>query len=212
MMLCTLSDLKTYLGISSSDFDNKLTLIIKQVSSQIQNYVGYSLERTENTDEVHSVNNEQLLLLDNQPIQSVSEVTMNGAEVTDYKLIPKYSKVGMLYRGIGWCGNFYTRGMTYDVVSGYYEIEVSYISGYYLPNDEDYTEGASDSLPYDILSACLIACAESWNITQNKAEGIKSYSEGGISTTFTDSGSMADCGLSDKVCSMLVDYKRQAIA
>jgi len=211
-MLCTLSDLKTYLGISGDTQDAKLTMLIKMVSSQIEAYIGYSLSRKTNTEEVHSVNNEQLLLLDNQPIQSVTEVTIGGAEVTDYKLIPKYSKVGMLYRGLGWCGAYYTRGMTYDVVSGKYEIEVSYISGYYLPSDEGYVEGASDSLPYDILSACLVACSELWNVKQNGAEGIKSYSEGGISTTFTDTGSMADCGLSDKVCSMLVDYKRQAVA
>jgi hypothetical protein len=46
----------------------------------------------------------------------------------------------------------------------------------------------------------------------NNAEGIKSYSEGGQSTTFADGGTMADCGLSAKICSMLVDYRRQAVA
>ena len=82
-------------------------------------------------------------------------------------------------------------------------------------NTYRYTEGAEDSLPYDIMSACLVACSELYNLKLNKAEGIKSYSEGGISTTFGDSGSfgsMADCGLSAKVCSMLVDYRRQAVA
>lgn len=211
-MLCTLAMLKTFLGISTESYDDELTLMIKMVSSQIENYLGYSLSRAENVDEVHNVNNEQVLLLDNQPVQSVSEVTIGDVSVTDYLLLPKYSKVGMLYRGAGWCGNYYTRGMTYDPVSGFYEIKVSYISGYYLPNDDGYTEGDSSSLPFDIITACLTACSEAWNIKQNKADGIKSYSEGGISTTFTDSGSMADCGLSDKVCAMLVDYKRQAVA
>lgn len=212
MMLCTLETLKSYLGITNESRDAELTLLIKIASSQIESYIGYTLSRAENVEEVHSVNNEQLLLLDCQPVQSVSEVTIGGTAITDYKLIPKYTKAGMLYRGIGWCGPYYTRGMTYDPVSGYYDIKVSYISGYYLPGDESYTEGASDSLPYDIMAACLMACTEAWNLKQNKAEGIKSYSEGGISTTFADSGSMADCGLSDKVCAMLVDYKRQAVA
>ena len=62
------------------------------------------------------------------------------------------------------------------------------------------------------MSACILACAESYNIKLNNAEGIKSYSEGGQSTTFADSGTMADCGLSAKICSMLVDYRRQAVA
>ena len=179
-MLCTLETLKTYMGIDSEDFDEKLTLLIKMVSAQIENYLGYPVARAVNVGEVHSVNNEQLLLLDCQPIQSVENVRIGGVEIDDYKLIPKYSKVGMLYRGIGWCGGYYTRGMTYDVVSGVYEIEIDYTSGWYLPGDEGYTEGSADSLPFDILSACLVACSELWNLKQNNAEGIKSYSEGGM--------------------------------
>ena len=214
MMLCTLADLKTYLGITGDTQNDLLNMLIKQNSAMIENYLGYPLARKENS-EVHNVNNNQLLLLDNQPIQSVSKVTIGDIEITDYKLIPKYSKGGILYRGLGWCGTYYTRGMTYDPVSGVYEIEVDYISGYYLPGDQGYTEGAEDSLPYDIVSACLIACAEAYNIKMNNAEGITSYSEGGQSTTFGDSGAsgtMADCGLSGKVCSMLIDYRKQAVA
>ena len=212
MMLCTLASLKTYLGITTNESDSVLEMLIKQNSSMIENYLNYSLARKVNNAEVHSVNNEQLLLLDNQPIQSVSAVTIGGMAIDDFKVIPKYASVGMLYRGLGWCGQYYTRGMTYDIVSGVYEIEVSYISGYYLPNDEGYSEGASDSLPYDIMTACIIACAEEWNVKVNNAEGIKSYSEGGQSTTFLDNGTMADSGLSKKVCSMLESYKRQAVA
>ena len=211
MMLCTLASLKTYLGITGDTQNDFLTMLIKQNSAMIENYLGYPLQRKENS-EVHNVNNDQLLILDCQPIQSVSEVKIGGQEIDDYRIIPKYSKTGMLYRGLGWCGEYYTRGMTYDIVSGVYEIEVEYISGYYLPGDEGYTEGAEDSLPYDIMSACILACAESYNIKLNNAEGIKSYSEGGQSTTFADGGTMADCGLSAKICSMLVDYRRQAVA
>lgn len=212
MMLCTLASLKTYLGITNTDNDDILTMLIKQNSAMIENYLNYSLARKENDAEVHSVNNEQLLLLDNQPIQSVSAVSIGGMSIDDFKLIPKYANAGMLYRGLGWCGEYYTRGMSYDAFAGVYEIEVSYISGYYLPGDTGYTEGASDSLPYDIMTACIIACAEEWNVKINNAEGIKSYSEGGQSTTFLDNGTMADSGLSRKVCSMLESYKRQAVA
>lgn len=211
MMLCTLASLKTYLGITGDTQNSFLEMLIKQNSAMIENYLGYPLQRKENS-EVHNVNNDQLLILDCQPIQSVSKVEIGDQEIDDYRIIPKYSKTGMLYRGLGWCGQYYTRGMTYDIVSGVYEIEVSYISGYYLPNDEGYVEGASDSLPYDIVTACILACAEEWNVKVNNAEGIKSYSEGGQSTTFLDNGTMADSGLSRKVCSMLESYKRQAVA
>lgn len=211
MMLCTLASLKTYLGITVATQDDLLTMLIKQASAQIENYVGYSLSRSENT-EVQNVNNNQLLILDKQPIQSVSKVTIGDMEITDYKILPKYAKTGMLYRGLGWCGPYYTRGMTYDAVAGVYDIEVQYVSGYYLPSDAGYVEGASDSLPYDITSACILACAEAYNTKMNRAEGIKSYSEGGISTTFQDVVSKIDCGLSAKVCSMLEDYRKQVVA
>lgn len=211
MMLCTLASLKTYLGIAVATQDDLLTMLIKQASAQIENYVGYSLSRSENT-EVQNVNNNQLLILDKQPIQSVSKVTIGDMEITDYKILPKYAKTGMLYRGLGWCGPYYTRGMTYDAVAGVYDIEVQYVSGYYLPSDEGYVEGADDSLPYDIVSACILACAEAYNTKMNRAEGIKSYSEGGISTTFHDVTSKIDCGLSAKVCSMLEDYRKQVVA
>lgn len=212
MMLCSLATVKTYLGITDTSKDDLLTLMIKQISSQIENYLGYSLSRKENT-ELHSVNNEQLLLLDNQPIQSVESVKVKETEITDFKLIEKYTKVGMLYRGLGWCGDVYTRGMTYDVVSGYYEIEVKYTSGYYLPNDTGYVEGNPASLPFEIMSACLMGVSELFNVRMNGAEGIKAHSEGGISDTFGSAdGGSSDCGLSAKVCGMLVDYRRQAIA
>lgn len=212
MMLCSLSLVKTYLGITDTGKDDLLTLMIKQISSQIENYLGYELARKEN-EELHSVNNEQLLLLDNQPIQTVESVKIKDTSITDYKIIDKYAKVGMLYRGIGWCGDYYTRGMTYDVVSGVYEIEVKYTSGYYLPGEQNYTEGSADSLPYDIMSACLMGVSELYNVRMNGAEGIKAHSEGGISDTFGSAdGGASDCGLSAKVCGMLVDYKRQAIA
>lgn len=212
MMLCTLAMLKTYLGITGDTQNDFLTLLIKQISSQIENYLGYQLARCENT-ELHNVNNEQLLLLDLQPIQSVSSVKIGETVIDDYKVLPKYAKVGMLYRGKGWCGDYYTRGnMTYDVMSGVYEIEVEYVSGYYLPSEEGYVEGETESLPFDIISACLVACSELYNLKANKGEGLKSYSEGGISMSFGDTTTMADCGLSAKVCSMLTDYKRQAVA
>lgn len=212
MTLCSLSDVKTMLGISSDDTSNdaKLNLMIKQVSAKIEAYLGYKLAMSEYTDELHSVNNDQLLQLNALPIRSVSSVTANGGAITDYMVIPKYAKIGMLYRGNGWTGNVYVQGFEYDYVSGAWEITVTYTAGYYLPGDENYVEGAEDSLPYDIVTACISAVCIDWNYEVNKAKGMKSHSEGGISDSFGDDATSSD--LSDSVKKMLSKYCFYGIA
>lgn len=214
MMLCTLQMVKDYLGITDNSQDTKLNLMIKQASSLIEGFVGYSLERKVHTEEVHNVNNMQLIQLDNQPIQFVQEVKINGTVNTEWKRIPKYDRMGMLYKGNGWVGSCYVRGMANDIVAGAYVIEVTYASGYYLPDSENYEEGESDSLPFEFISACLETVSEMYNVRMNNAEGIKQHSEGGISTTFAgaDSSLMGENGLSKKVCDILADFKRYGVA
>lgn len=214
MILCSLTMVKNYLGITGTEKDDLINILIKKASALINGYVGYSLERKNYIDELHNVNFNQLIQLDNQPIQKINSVKINGVEITDYKLIPKYAQIGMLYRGNGWKGGVYTRGLEDDIVSGEYSITVDYEAGYYLPGDENYVEGNADSLPFDIVSACLETVTQMYIARSNNAEGIKSYSEGGISTTYTngDSALMGENGLSKMVVEMLFDYKKWGVA
>lgn len=205
-MLCTLSDVKTLLNISADDMtqDEKLSLLIKIYSAKIEAYLGYTLTRGEYTEELHSVNNRQLLQLNHLPIQSVTEVTANGSVIDDYKILPEYSRWGLLYRGDGWTGAYYTRGFTQDVVSGAWEIEATYTAGYYLPSDEGYVEGADDSLPYDISSVCAELVVLKYNYDKMGAVGLKSHHEGNISDTFGDASS--DVGLTASAMRALDKY------
>lgn len=197
MALCSLSDVKVMLNISASDtsLDDKLNLLIKQVSAQIESYLGYKLARKDYTEELHAVNCRQLLSLNHFPIQSVTSVTHNGEEVTDYLVIDEYSKWGRLYRKFGWCGSLITQGFEQDVVSGAYDYLVSYTAGYYLPGDTEYVEGADDSLPYDISVACANMVVLKYNYDAQGATGLKAHSEGNISDTYDDGAS--DIGLSE---------------
>ena len=72
-MLCKLSDVKTILGISQQDTtkDAKLTLMIKGVSAQIENYIGYKLGYGTYTEELHNVNSRQLIQLNHFPLREV---------------------------------------------------------------------------------------------------------------------------------------------
>lgn len=206
MALCSLSDVKVMLNISASDtsLDDKLNLLIKQVSAQIESYLGYKLARKEYTEELHAVNCRQLLSLNHFPIQNVASVTHDGEAVTDYKIIPEYSKWGRLYREFGWSGKLITQGFEYDVVSGAYDYLVSYTAGYYLPGDTDYVEGDSESLPYDISVACANMVVLKYNYDAQGATGLKAHSEGNISDTYGDGAS--DIGLSESCKLALKKY------
>ena len=211
-MLCSLDDVKTILGISLDDTskDAKLTLYIKSASAEIESFLGYFLGYGDYTEELHNVNNRQLLQLNHFPLRSVTEVTANGNVIDDYKIIPEYARWGRLYRGNGWIGNVYTRGFTHDVVAGAWDIKVSYSAGYYLPGDENYVEGAEGSLPYDIVSACMQMVQLRYSYDINGAIGVKSHHEGNISDTFGD-GSCDTC-LTDGIKNLLSKYVWYGVA
>ena len=209
-MLCTIEDVKVFLGITDKTQDAKLTLMIKAVSSQVQSYLGYKLAMSDYTEELHSVNNRQLIQLNALPLRSVASVTVNGGEIDDYKIIPEYARWGQLYRGNGWSGAVYTRGFTHDVVAGAWEIKVSYRAGYYLPGDENYTEDGESSLPYDIVSACMQMVALRYQYDAMGAVGLKSHTEGHITDSFGDSAS--EIGLTDSVKKQLAPYVVYGVA
>lgn len=211
-MLCTLTDVKTMLNISAEDTtqDDKLNLLIKQYSALIEGYIGYKLARAEYTEEVHCENNRQVIMLNHFPIQSVTSVTIGGEAVTDYKVFPEYSRIGGLYLGEGWGNKAYTRGFTHDVVSGVWDINVSYIAGYYLPDDEGYSIGAIDSLPYDITTCCINLVVEKYNLDSMGAVGLKAHSEGHISDTYGDCAN--EIGLTESARKLLDKYVFYGVA
>ena len=211
-MLCTLNDVKTMLNIPLDDTtkDAKLNLMIKQFSSLIEGFIGYKLARAEYTEEVQAEDNRQLLQLNHFPLQSVSSVTVGGEAIEDWKLFPVYARWGRLYRGLGWGNKAYTRGFTHDIVGGVWDVKVSYIAGYYLPNDNDYVEGAEDSLPYDISTCCLNLVVEKYNLDAMGATGLKAHSEGHISETYSDNAN--NVGLSESAKLLLKKYVYYGVA
>lgn len=211
MMLCTLDSVKALLSVTDTASDEKLTLLIKSQSALICAYLGFNPVISEYT-ELHAVTNTQLLQLNNRPVRNVQSVKVGDVEIEDYKVLPQYSKIGILYRGNGWNGAWYTRGMTYDPVGGAYDIEVRYTAGWYLPQDANYKEFADDSLPYDIITACMASVAERFNVLQNGAMGIKSHTEGGISTTFEGTEANGSGGLSKRITAMLDPYRVIGVA
>jgi hypothetical protein len=190
--------------------DAKLNLMIKQFSSLIEGFIGYKLARAEYTEEVQAENNRQLLQLNHFPLQSVSSVTVGGEAIEDWKLFPVYARWGRLYRGLGWGQKAFVRGFTKDIVSGVWDIKVSYTAGYYLPDDTGYVAGNDDSLPYDISTCCLNCVVEKFNLDAMGATGLKAHSEGHISDTYSEEANNA--GLSESAKQLLAKYIYYGVA
>ena len=211
-MLCTLSDVKTMLNISAEDTtqDAKLNLLIKQYSALIEGYIGYKLARANYTEEVHCENNRQVVYCNHFPVQSVSSVTVGGEAITDFKLLPEYTRWGGLYRGLGWGQKAFVRGFTHDIVAGVWDVLVSYTAGYYLPNDTGYVAGNDDSLPYDITTCCINLVVEKYNLDAMGAVGLKAHTEGHISDTYGDCAN--EIGLTESAKKLLDKYVFYGVA
>jgi hypothetical protein len=220
--LCSLADVKTWLGLTTTTNDAKLQLFIDTVSEQMISYLGYQAKRTTYATERHAINNNQLMYLNAAPIQTVSAVTIAGVTISagtnddNYQYDPCDAKAGRLYKGTGWCGNYYTRNMTYDPVGGKRDIVVSYDAGWYFPDDALYVKGADASLPYAISSACMQETITKYRRAMSRAEGLVSYSEGGISWGWgnpkTSMESLDGAGLSNTCREVLNAFRRWGVA
>lgn len=218
--LCTLSDVKAWLDITTTTYDTKLQLFIDRISAQMVAYLNFPVKRATYTDEVHPINNRQYLMLDNKPIQEVTACTIDGVTVTEgtaddsFQYTTSDAMNGMLYRGIGWCGRYYTRNMTYDPVGGARVILVTYVAGWYLPDDAEYDQGQFNSLPEAISSAAIEEVVRKYRKNISKSEGLTSFREGGMSWTWegTKNVSLDGAGLSDDTIAVLNLYRRLAVA
>jgi hypothetical protein len=226
--LCTLADIKTWLDVSNTSKDTKLQLFIDTISEQMISYLGYQARRTTYTGEVHAINNNELLYLKGAPIQSVTSVTVAGVAVfpgsgdDQYQYDDTDAKAGRIYIGTGFCGNYYTRNMTYDPVAGMRSILVSYIAGWYLPDDTGYTLtnaksfNVTASLPYAISLACIQEVVQKYRRNVARAEGLESYKEGGVAWKWpnakTGQDSLDGAGLSNECREVLNMYRRYGIA
>jgi hypothetical protein len=221
--MCSLVDVKTWLGLTDTTQDAKIQLFIDTVSEQMNTYLGYQAKRSTYANERHEINNNQLVYLNAAPIQSVSAVTIAGVTIAfgtnddNYQYNPCDAKAGRLYRGVGWCGNYFTRNMTYDPVGGKRDIVVSYEAGWYFPDDVLYVKGSDTSLPYAISSACMQETISKYRRATARSEGLTSYSEGGISWGWGKSSNsqlagLSSAGLTDDTCAVLNAYRRWGAA
>ncbi len=184
--LTTLANVKLTLNIPSSvtTKDSLLNLLIAGVSSQIESYLGRNLAIADYIQKL-APSGDQVLQLENWPIHTVAYVKQDGALLTvdvDYFLYPQFIRCGQIYRGVGWTGTPYLRGLTGDPFAREITLEVSYNAGYNLPGDSTQTY----PLPLDITLVCQMMIADLYQKinANNFAGNLTGYTEGGISFTW----------------------------
>jgi hypothetical protein len=225
VQLATVEAVKTALGIGDSTQDSLLGQMINRISARIAEYLGYPPARAVYTADTYAINQNQLLYLRTAAIQAVSQVTIQGVTVTaggdaGYQLSFDDAKAGRLYRGIGWCGRYFTRDMTYDPVAGARDISIDYTAGWYLPGDASFVDGNPASLPFALQDGTIQAVSELYRVNQLGAEGFVMYSEGGLKTMLEQkaapgagiSGFNDGSGLSEVVKGIVNPWKRWVVA
>ena len=186
--LTTLDALKLRIGIPSGDTTNdvELTNYINEVSEFIESYVGRNLKAQAYTGELYQPSDEQELLLDNWPINSVTTLELGYIDndgvfqvvrddITYFIHRKKYS----LVRPYGWLiEGGYSYNQNYGrylsrVEFPSYSIRVAYNAGYStVPSD-------IEGLAKDIIADLYIA-------KTTGSQGLKQYKIGDISMTWKD--------------------------
>ena len=122
--MITLSQAKSYLGFSISDYDNLLSEIISYSIGYVESYLGFSLEEETKTN-MYQGTGRQFLHISKPILKEINEVKING-EILDNS---KYSVMcNMLFRKDDIWEKEYL-----DINLVKYNIEVTYKSGFVYP-------------------------------------------------------------------------------
>jgi hypothetical protein len=221
--LTTLANVKTLIQISDSSQDSLLTLLIASVSSQIETYCG-RLFGYADYDEILASNNRQLLQVAQWPIKQITFIKQSGNTLVagqDYQTYFQYLNAGQIYRGQGWSGSSWVRGLTADPYAGDYIYEVSYSAGYVLPGATAPTPPpAVDPFPADIELAAMSMVAKAYSLSNsgNLGENLSSIKEGGLAYSWDNPAKIPPdlfqviAGMPVQFAQLLNPYKRWVVA
>jgi hypothetical protein len=113
---------------------------VDHASATIERYCGRVFAQQAYREVLLSVRS-HYLVLERTPIVGVASITMDGEEITDYRV--ESADAGLLYRRDGW----WLRSPG--------EWTIDYIGGYILPEQTSPPDAEGELLPFDIQRACL---------------------------------------------------------
>ncbi|MGE5487566.1 MAG: phage head-tail connector protein [bacterium] len=168
MDLCTLAELKAFLGIAAHDTadDGRLSALITAASAQIEGYCDRSFGIEDIADELHDGDGTDTLELDKTPILFVSALSIDGLDV-DPGEVRVYPKFIAFPSGCEYDARL--RSTTRIFPEGRQNVKVSYRAGY-------------SEVPREIADACKIQVAFLMN-TINKQGVISETNQMAQATT-----------------------------
>ena len=178
--LCSVSDVKQYLGMTDSAHDALITSLVNGASEAIENFCRRRFGEAEYT-EYHDGADSALLLLDHTPVKSVDEVRegpcrdFEGCDPIDEDDYVLYPEEGLLLRTSG----MFPRGMR--------NVRVVYTAGY-------------SSVPAVVGQACAALVASWFNRGHQGGDGLESEQFGDYSAKY------ASRALPSEVTELLVRY------
>jgi hypothetical protein len=217
--LTTLADQKIILQIDASDTssDTYLNLLISLISSQIESFLDRKLAVADYVENI-APSNTQILQMRQWPINTVAYVNENTVPMAvnvDYFIYPQYISSGQIYRGVGWNGQPYSRGLTYDPYANQITLEVSYNAGYNLPGDNVQTH----PLPADISMCCQLMVAQQYAkvIAGNTGDAFKMVKDGDLAYSFDNPSDLPgdlfgiNGGMPTQFANILNKYRRWVV-
>ena len=171
----TLADVKTYLGLTTTDDDARLTLIISWTEALIHAYLGRNLNEATYTHKSYKPVSDNIQL-DNYPVSSITSITIDGETKTlaDYDLV---EDVGIVY------GDFTTGDfVTIIYVGGYATLPTPIEDCFYAIIEDRYKEykGISGA---EVRDVTLFDFAKVSYDTSTTNSGSRSLTYTGVNST-----------------------------
>lgn len=179
--LTTTAKVKTYLGISSSDFDAVIDAAVSYATDVVEGYCGNRrFKRTTYANEVYDADGQRDLLLKQWPASAVTAVEYRaGSPATpSWTAFTTDDYLSYLESGI--------LGFLAPLPRVRQGVRVSYSAGYLIDFTQENTP-AAHNLPFDL---CLVATELAAKLYEGrKALGVTTMATEGQSVTFADAQS-----------------------
>lgn len=205
--MSTLETLMEFIGMDPESENipdiakNNLERLINGASSYIETMTDRKFSRQRYVENLYGSGSQEICLKQ-YPIVSVDYIMDKESGETinpDSYSFSDTGRIGVVYRDQGWADKAYLGGLSYDPVASKRYLKVAYEAGYILPKDA--TEDQPSDLPYDLQYIIWQMVQQQWNLANNGANGLSSFSISDVSWTF-------DKELSSQVKDVINSYQR----
>lgn len=161
-MIITLSELKSYLGITDSSEDTVLQIFVDSANEYIKKYLWRNIAKDDYT-EYKWWDWQRIILLDNYPVNSIDKFEKNewtidnpdwqSVDAWDYELVPETGKLFLKFYTRRWFQNYkIVYNAWYDTIPSDLKLAWLKIAGnYYNSKSSDWIDResvAGDSITY----------------------------------------------------------------